>query len=86
SPLYRDAREDVRIERWAPGTDVLAGDVGGAEIFVLEGSFVDGAEPFSRLSWLRLPMGATARLTAGPEGARVWVKTGHLRWAGPPAI
>jgi hypothetical protein len=85
SPLFRDAREDVRIERWAPGAEVVAGDAGGAELFVVEGGFADRAEQFSRLSWLRLPMGATARLVAGPDGARVWVKTGHLRWAAAPA-
>ena len=24
SPLYRDAREDVRVERWAPGATVMS--------------------------------------------------------------
>ena len=29
-------------------------------------------------SWLRLPAGSTLRAKAGPEGCKVWVKTGHL--------
>lgn len=86
SPLFRDAREDVRVERWAPGAEVVAGDPGGVELFVIEGGFADGAEHFAPMGWLRLPMGATARLVAGAQGARVWVKSGHLRWAAAPAI
>ena len=30
------------------------------------------------LAWLRLPVGSVLQAEAGPEGCRVWIKTGHL--------
>src|SRR5262245_59576422 len=38
-PLFRDAREDVRLERWAPGSHVDLTAPGGIEILVLDGHF-----------------------------------------------
>jgi anti-sigma factor ChrR (cupin superfamily) len=84
TPLFRDAFEDVRIERWAPAASVPLGDPGGAEIFVLEGGFEEEGESFGPRDWLRLPPGARSRALAGPEGARVWIKTGHLVHARAP--
>jgi len=58
---------------------------GGIELLVLDGSFIEGGEEFARLSWLRLPAGATLRATAGSGGCKVWVKSGHLsRQPQPP--
>lgn len=79
--LHRDPREEVRIERWAPGTTVHHRPLGGIEIFCLEGSFTEGGEQFERWSWLRLPPGRPLLAEAGPEGARLWIKEGHLRFA-----
>ena len=81
-PLFRDAREEVRLERWAPNAQIDLRVPGGAEILVLSGSFADGQEDFSTQSWLRLPAEATLHAKAGAEGCRVWVKAGHL--ANPP--
>ena len=78
SPLYRDAREDVRFERWAPGATVTLDSGAGAEVLVLYGGFEQGGDTLRRHSWLRTPPGATLEATTGPAGARVWVKTGHL--------
>ena len=78
SPLYKDSREDVRFERWDPGATVSVDGRGGAEIFVLEGGFEQGGDALRLHSWLRMPPGSDIRATAGPEGARVWIKTGHL--------
>lgn len=77
-PLFRDTREDVRLETWAPGARVGVDTTGGAEIFVLEGGFTEGGESFAPQSWLRMPDGAPLVATAGPNGARAWIKTGHL--------
>ncbi|MFO1081247.1 MAG: cupin domain-containing protein [Reyranellaceae bacterium] len=77
--LFRDASEDVRLERWAPGTAVALDAAGGAELLVLDGGFAEGGEDFAAMSWLRLPVGGTARATAGAQGCTVWIKTGHLR-------
>jgi anti-sigma factor ChrR (cupin superfamily) len=76
--LHGDAFETVRIESWAPGAAVALDTVGGAEIFVLDGGFEQAGEAFTRWDWLRLPDGTQATATAGPQGARVWIKTGHL--------
>lgn len=77
-PLHRDHREDVRLERWAAGQLVELEARDGIEILVLEGSFHESDEEFARQSWLRLPAGSTLHACTGPEGCRVWIKSGHL--------
>jgi len=77
-PLFRDSREDVRLERWTPGAPIALAVPGGAEILVLDGGFEEGGEFFAPQSWLRLPSRSALRATAGPRGCKAWVKTGHL--------
>jgi len=77
--LHKDAREEVMVERWASGASIQLRDAGGLEVLVLEGGFAEGAEAFAPQSWLRLPKGGIADLVAGPEGAKVWIKRGHLK-------
>jgi anti-sigma factor ChrR (cupin superfamily) len=81
APLHADAHEAVAFERWAPGAAVARDLPGGAELFVLSGGFAEGGERFVPWSWLRLPAGARLVAEAGPEGATLWIKSGHL--AGP---
>ncbi len=81
TPLHRDANEVVRVEDWAAGAQINLADHNGAEILVLSGGFTEGGEAFQTDSWLRLPVDATLIATAGPMGAKVWIKTGHLRTA-----
>ena len=57
----------------------------GEELFVVEGSLLQGesAEEFKRWAWLRFPASSEAvsdrkGLKAGPSGAQVYRKTGHL--------
>ena len=76
--LFADGREEVRLERRAPGAAIALETPGGAELLVLEGGFDDGGDRFEPQSWLRLPPGAALRARAGPAGCRAWVKTGHL--------
>ncbi|MDJ0639060.1 MAG: cupin domain-containing protein [Paracoccaceae bacterium] len=78
-PLFSDGREDVVLERWAPGTEVVLAEAGGLELLVLEGGFSEEGETFRPGSWLRLPKGSAARALAGADGAKVWIKRGHLR-------
>ena len=77
-PLFKDGREDVRLERWEPSAVVTLAVPGGAEVLVLDGAFDDGAEHFEGQSWLRLPADGVLRAKAGASGCKVWVKTGHL--------
>jgi hypothetical protein len=77
-PLFRDRREDVRLERWPARGGVDLELAGGGEFLVLDGSFLESGETFGVQSWLRLPAGAHLKATAGSHGTVVWVKTGHL--------
>jgi hypothetical protein len=81
-PLFADESETVRFETWAPGARLSRAAPGGFEALTLEGGFREGGEDFGPWSWLRLPAGGRLDAVAGPEGARLWVKTGHL--ARPP--
>ena len=77
-PLHRDGREDVRLESWAAGADIALDVPGGLELLVLDGTFTEGGETFSEHSWLRLPAAGRLDAKVGPDGCRLWVKTGHL--------
>ncbi len=76
--LYRDARETVRVETWAPGQAVALDASGGMEVFVISGAATEAGETMARWDWLRLPVGTRSLATAGPDGTRVWIKSGHL--------
>lgn len=78
SPLFKDPYESVSMETWSAATEAVIDAPGGAEIFVLSGSVsIDGAvlDPWS---WLRRSDGHDVALKAGADGARLWVKRGHL--------
>lgn len=85
TPLFQDDRETVQIETWRTGIEVVVNMPGGAELLVLEGGFAESGEALRPQSWLRLPMGSQLRAIAGPQGATVWIKTGHLRFVVPAA-
>jgi len=46
----------------------------------------DDGEALGKGTWLRLPEGAPLNVTAGPDGAKVWIKTGHLPHATAPLV
>lgn len=77
-PLFRDAYEDVRLERWDAGARVSMTVPGGAEILVVEGSLTEQQDLLERESWLRVPAASSIDATAGLDGCLVWIKTGHL--------
>jgi hypothetical protein len=77
-PLFKDALEEVRLERWAPEARIELPLPQGAEFLVLSGRFEERGETFSEQSWLRLPATATLNAKSGSDGCRVWIKTGHL--------
>lgn len=68
TPLFEDAHESVQLESWQPHTEVNYHFADGAELLVLTGDFNESGEQFVAQSWLRLPC-----------GAKVWIKTRHLR-------
>jgi anti-sigma factor ChrR (cupin superfamily) len=76
--LFQDGRETVQMERWDPGTAVSLDLPDGAEFFVLDGSAQADGEALRAQTWLRIPRGGRLSATAGPDGTRLWSKTGHL--------
>ena len=77
-PLHQDTHETVRVENWAAGDTVSIDGPGGLEVFVLAGGFTESGEFFGVWDWLRLPAGAQFTGVVGPDGAQVWIKSGHL--------
>jgi anti-sigma factor ChrR (cupin superfamily) len=72
------------IVHYLPGRQFSPHVHGGGDFLVLGGDFEEARECFEPLSWLRLPMGTTLEATAGPAGCKVWVKSGHVRYAPQP--
>ncbi len=84
--LFEDKRETVRIEQWDAGAIICLDLTDGGEFLVLEGSFQEGLDTLEAQSWLRIPCGGKLYAKAGTDGARVWVKTRHLRFVSPPSV
>ncbi len=78
SPLFKDDYEDVRLEYWKPNIKVQIDTQGGAELFVLEGGCNADGDELRKHSWLRIPVGETLEVASGDQGAKVWIKSGHL--------
>lgn len=86
-PLFKDQRETVQLETWSAGSSVSIDASKGAELLVLQGGFTtDRNEVLRKESWLRLPIGDSLSAIAGPNGAKVWIKTRHLRFVEAPAV
>lgn len=77
-PLFRDSNEEVSIQEWEPNAEVSIDAAGGVEVLVLNGSFTEGGDELVKHSWLRVPVGQHISALAGVEGAKVWIKRGHL--------
>ena len=84
--LHSDDRETVTYSHVDAGAAFDMSDDGGIEMLVIAGSLTEGGETLGKGSWLRLPEGQTLSAVAGAEGAKVWIKSGHLPHAKPPAV
>jgi len=84
--LHRDARETVSYSHLSAGAVFANSDEGGIEMLVIDGSISEGGEILGKGAWLRLPNDQGLNVTAGPDGAKVWIKTGHLAHAKAPLV
>ena len=84
--LHQDARETVTYLELAPGAALKNTSDGGLEMLVISGSVVEGSETLGSGGWLRLPEDHALKAVAGDKGAKLWIKTGHLRFAQAPAV
>ncbi len=84
--LHKDNRETVTYSHIDPGMTYANSDAGGIEMLVIDGSVVESGDTLGKGGWLRVPEGQSVSAVAGTDGAKVWVKTGHLPHAKPPAV
>jgi len=84
--LHRDDRETVSYVHLEAGATFQNSDAGGIELLVIAGSVTEGGELLGKGAWLRLPEGDHLAATAGENGAKLWIKTGHLPYAAAPAV
>jgi anti-sigma factor ChrR (cupin superfamily) len=80
--LHEHGPEHVALVRWAPSTRFMPHrHWGGEEILALEGVFEDEHGAYPKGSWLRSPHLSAHNPFTGPDGALIYVKTGHLAGA-----
>ena len=78
-PLHRFGSEQVKLVRWAPQTSFPRHrHEGGAEVFVVDGTYFDEHGEYRAGSWVRNPDGSTHAPFTRAQGALLYVKTGHL--------
>ena len=84
--LHSDDRETVSYRDLEAGAILEANDTGGIEVLIIDGAITEGGDDLHKGSWLRLPDGQPMKAIAGAQGAKVWMKTGHLPYAKPPVV
>jgi len=77
-PLYASDAEQVQLPRLPARAEFKPDTAWGAELLVLEGGLAEAHANHEPFSWIRLPCGDAAAFTAGPAGATLYLKTGHL--------
>jgi len=77
--LFKDEHEHVSLITAQPNTTMDLSPEGGAELFMLEGQAQEQQDLLVKHSWLRIPIGYPIRLKTDGSGAKIWMKTGHLK-------
>jgi anti-sigma factor ChrR (cupin superfamily) len=80
TPLFIDDYEEVSLLHFEANATANIEAVGGAELLVLEGEAEEGKDELVKHSWLRTPIGSSLNIRAGMNGAKVWMKVGHLTY------
>ena len=84
--LHQDARETVRFVTLAPAAVFAETSIGGAELLMIQGDATEGSDTLAKGAWLRVPDGGALQVTGGKDGAKFWIKTGHLPFAKAPQV
>ena len=84
--LHQDDRETVTFTAAAADSLLEENSPGGIEVLVLGGSLTVDDDELVKGSWLRLPDGMPLSARAGADGAKVWMKSGHLPFAKAPSV
>ena len=83
--LHEDAQEVVTYSELDAGATLSMNVPGGIEMLVLKGSVLVANDSLGKYGWLRLPEAEGLVAIAGPGGAKLWIKSGHLPHAKAPA-
>ncbi|PSL14062.1 cupin domain-containing protein [Shimia abyssi] len=84
--LHQDVRETVSYSHADAGALIHSYAAGGIEVLVIGGSITVGLDRLEKNAWLRLPEGEEFSAIAGKNGAKIWMKTGHLPFAEAPLV
>lgn len=84
--LHQDQRETVTYFSLDAEAELELCVSGGLEVLVIDGSVVVADEQLTKTDWLRLPDGIDFRAVAERDGAKLWVKSGHLPFARRPSF
>ncbi|MEM7089811.1 MAG: cupin domain-containing protein [Pseudomonadota bacterium] len=84
--LHQDARETVTYHHLDAGATLTSHAPGGIEMLVIDGAVTADQDALGKNAWLRLPEGNPLVAVAGSEGAKIWMKSGHLPYAKAPAV
>lgn len=84
--LHQDPQETVRFITLAPEAVFAETPEGGAELLMIDGNATEGSDTLTKGAWLRLPDGDAMQVTGGQDGAKFWIKTGHLPFAKAPVV
>lgn len=77
--LHEYGQERVGLIRWAADTAIAEhSHPGGQEEFVIAGSYSDESGEYPAGTWIRNPPGTKHAPQAGPDGALIYLKVGHL--------
>jgi anti-sigma factor ChrR (cupin superfamily) len=77
--LYQDHIEEVALYHLDANAHLDLKPFGGAELFVLEGAITEQQDELTKHSWARVPIGDALNIKAAGTGAKIWLKTNHLR-------
>ena len=77
--LYKDQHEEVSLQQWDENSTIIIESSNGLEVFVIEGSFIEGEDHLETQSWLRLPPNSKINAKVGSQSAKVLVKQNHLK-------
>ena len=75
-PLFEDDVEQTCLQRLPPGAAPFGSFVRRAELLVLTGEVVTGGRSYAHGGGIRLPEGTYPDITAGGQGATLYLKTG----------
>lgn len=81
--LFSSSLEQTLVQTWPANSNFdVPIPIGGAEIFVVDGSFSSALGEHDKWSWARIPNEGSEdtsfRVTTGSDPVYVWMKVGHL--------